>query len=213
MHDRHIDEREAIARDLLDIGAVTVSPDAPFTWASGIQSPIYCDNRLTLSYPAIRSRITRGFRSIIEENGLPIDVVVGTATAGIPHAAWLASSLELPMAYVRSKAKEHGRRNQIEGIVRSGQRAVVVEDLVSTGGSVLTAVEAVRTAGATVEAVLAVFSYGFEEASKQFEAAKVPCYVLVTFDVLLRTARESGYLNEHAVSVLESWRRDPRGWR
>lgn len=213
MNDRFTIEREAIARDLLEIGAVTVRPEAPYTWASGIQSPIYCDNRLTLSYPAIRSRITRGFRSIIEHHGFPVDVVVGTATAGIPHAAWLASSLELPMAYVRSKPKEHGQRNQIEGIVRSGQHAVVVEDLISTGGSVLSAVHAVRSAGANVDAVLAVFSYDFQEAESQFREAGVPFHVLVPFDLLIRTARDSGLLSDRASTMLEAWHTDPRGWR
>ncbi|GIV61183.1 MAG: orotate phosphoribosyltransferase [Rhodothermaceae bacterium] len=200
------------AGDLLGIGAVALSPEAPFTWASGLRSPIYCDNRLTMAYPAVRRRLTEGFTARIRAQHLHPDVIVGTATAGIPHAAWLADRLDLPMAYVRSKPKAHGRGNQVEGRVEAGQPVVVIEDLVSTGMSSVAVVQALREHGAEVQAVLAIFSYGLPAAEAAFAEAGVPLFMLTDFTTLLGVAREQGALSPEAVAVLEAWRKDPVGW-
>lgn len=201
-----------IAAHLLDIGAVALSPDEPFTWASGLKSPIYCDNRLTMAYPPVRRDLTTGFAAILKEQDLAPEVIVGTATAGIPHAAWLAERLDLPMAYVRSKPKGHGRGNQIEGKLEAGQRVVVIEDLVSTGMSSMAVVEAVREADIEVAALLAIFTYGIPQATVQFAESNVPFYTLTDFDTLLDVAREQGSLLPHALRSLQAWRFDPPGW-
>jgi orotate phosphoribosyltransferase len=201
-----------IAGALLSIGAVALSPDAPFTWASGLKSPIYCDNRLTMAYPDIRRQITRGFGELIDQYGLQPDVLAGTATAGIPHAAWLADVLELPMVYVRSKPKEHGRQNLIEGKIEPAQRVVVIEDLISTGGSSMAVVHALQNAGAIVEAVLAIFSYGFPEAHRLFEAAGVPAYTLTSFSALMDVAAGEGRIPQTAIGALKAWCEDPKAW-
>lgn len=207
-----LDARRRLAADLLDLRAVLFAPDEPFTWASGLRSPIYCDNRLTLSDPAVRGRIADGFAALLDAHGYAPDVVVGTATAGIPHAAWLAERRNLPMAYVRSAPKGHGRGNQIEGRVEARQRVVLVEDLVSTGGSALTAVEALRAAGAEVLAVLAVFSYGFPAAADAFDAAGVPLHTLTDYPMLLEEARRQARVPAEAVETLAAWQRDPAAW-
>lgn len=212
MADASAPRARRIASDLLALGAVILSPDAPFTWASGLRSPIYCDNRLTLSTPAVRDHIAEGFARIVAEQGFEPDVVVGTATAGIAHAAWLADRLTLPMAYVRSKPKGHGRGNQIEGRVEEGQRVVLVEDLVSTGGSSVAAVEALRQAGAEVAAVLAIFSYGLDASRDAFEEADVPLHTLTDYGTLLDVAAAEGRLDEEARAVLRAWRADPQSW-
>ena len=201
-----------IAEDLLEIGAVTFSVDRPFVWASGLRSPVYCDNRLTISYPLVRRRIRDGFLSALNAAGLQPDVIIGTATAGIPHAAWLADVLDVPMAYVRSKPKEHGRASQIEGRVSSGDRAVIIEDLVSTGGSSRVVVEAVRSAGTVVDAVAAIFSYELPEARAAFEEAGIPLITLTNFHVLLEVALERNILEGRAASSVEAWKHDPRAW-
>ena len=201
---------DAVARDLLRIGAVALRPDRPFTWASGRLSPVYTDNRLALSHPAVRSRIADGLAETARPLG--VDVVAGTATAGIPHAALVADRLGLPMCYVRGEAKGHGRQNRIEGRVEAGQRVAVVEDLVSTGGSVLSAARALRDAGAVPVAVLAVFSYGFAEADAAFEAAGLPLTTLTTFEALVRVAAEDGSLQPDAIEALAAWRRDAAAW-
>ena len=202
----------ALAADLLDIEAVLLRPEAPFTWSSGLQSPIYCDNRLTMAHPRIRRAIRDGFAACIEAHGLSFDVIAGTATAGIPHAAWLAERLGAPMAYIRSSAKGHGRENQIEGRIAAGQQVLVIEDLVSTGGSALDAVAAVRAAGAEVPAVLAIFSYGLDAAAEAFAEAHVPLHTLTDFPTLLQVAVARGALSEDELSTLQNWRRDPEGW-
>lgn len=201
-----------IAADLLAIGAVSLSPEKPFTWASGLRSPIYCDNRLTLSYPAVRRAISDGFVAALARHGLGPAVVVGTATAGIPHAAWLAERLDLPMAYVRSKPKEHGRGNQVEGRIEAGQGVVVVEDLVSTGLSSVGVVDALKAAGARVLAVLAIFSYGLPDAEAAFARAGVPLHTLTTFDTLLDVALSQNLLSPDLIESLRTWRHDPRSW-
>ena len=161
--------KKEIAKHLIDIKAVCLSPNEPFTWASGIKSPIYCDNRLTLSYPAVRKEIAKGLQHLIRTYFGNAELIAGTATAGIPHAAWVSEALELPMCYVRSKAKEHGRGNQIEGRAEKGQKVVVVEDLISTGGSVMTAVNALKEAGCEVIGVVSIFTYEMERATELFK--------------------------------------------
>ena len=203
---------QQIARDLLRIGAVSLSPEEPFTWASGLRAPIYCDNRLTMGYPEVRRKLLDGFVALHRQHDLRPDVVVGTATAGIPHAAWLADRLALPMAYVRSKPKAHGRGNRIEGILEAGQHVVVIEDLVSTGMSSLAVVEAVREAGVEVDALLAIFTYGLDGVAERFESAGVPFYTLTTFDALLAVAYEHKHLSDEQLRSLKSWQHDPKAW-
>lgn len=201
-----------IARDLLAVGAVTLRPDAPFTWASGLRAPVYCDNRLTLAVPEVRRRITEALADRVATESLAPDAVAGVATAGIPQAALLADRLGLPLAYVRAQAKGHGRRNRIEGRIEPGWRVVVVEDLISTGGSSLAAVEALREQGVEVAGVLAGFTYGFAEAEEAFAAAGVPLFALTTLEALLEEAERSGSLDRQQLASLRDWRRDPQAW-
>ncbi len=201
---------DALARDLLHIGAVALRPDEPFTWASGRKSPVYTDNRLILSHPDVRQRVVEAF--VEAAVSVEADAVSATATAGIPHGALLADRLGLPFSYVRAQAKGHGRQNRIEGRVEEGQRVVLVEDLVSTGGSVLSAAEALQEAGAEVVAVLAVFTYGFPEAEVAFAEAGLPLVTLTDFEALAEAARQSGALGPGAWATLRDWRDDPAGW-
>jgi len=203
---------QQVAAHLLSIKAVILSPDKPFTWASGLKSPVYCDNRLTMAYPEVRSLLTTGFLGRIKQHEFSPDVIVGTATAGIPHAAWLSNVMGLPMAYVRSKPKAHGRGNQIEGKLEVGQHAVIVEDLVSTGKSSVAVVEAVQAQNVEVEAVLAIFSYGLPRAKQAFSETDVPLYTLTTFETLLQVARDYGMLNDAAIASLRAWHQDPSAW-
>ncbi|MEJ8304279.1 orotate phosphoribosyltransferase [Saccharibacillus sacchari] len=198
-----------IAADLLNIGAVALQPDEPFTWTSGIKSPIYCDNRLTMAYPEVRDRIAEGFAEMIRTRYPDAEVIAGTATAGIPHAAWVAQKLNLPMAYIRDKAKGHGKQNQIEGLIKEGQKVVVIEDLISTGGSSLKAALAVREAGAEPLAVLAIFSYQLDRAIQAFAEENVPLATLSNYTALMQTALELGTIQESQVELLKSWREDP----
>ena len=202
---------EHVAHDLLRIGAVTLRPGDPFTWASGRLSPVYTDNRLTLSHPDVRGRIADGFAALAAKVGA-VDAVSGTATAGIAHGALLADRLGLPFSYVRASAKGHGKENRIEGRVEPGQRVVVVEDLVSTGGSVLSAAAALRDAGAEPVAAFAVFTYGFPEADAAFSDAGLPLHTLTDFQTLARVAQETGALGGDAWDVLAAWRDDPSAW-
>ncbi len=202
---------EAIAKSLLEIKAVSVvDKDNLFTWASGIKSPIYCDNRLTMSYPEVRGMIADGFVAHIEQHYPTVEVIAGTATAGIPHAAWVAERLNLPMVYVRSSAKQHGKGNQIEGRLLKGQRVVLIEDLISTGGSSLAAAAALRQAGAEVMAIIAIFSYNFAEAEQRFAAAKVAYASLTDYRALLPVAVDAGYIGDKDAAELANWRLDPR---
>jgi len=201
-----------IARHLLRIGAVSLSPSDPYTWASGRLSPVYCDNRLTLGYPDVRADIAAGFADILHEKGLPCDVIVGTATAGIPHAAWLAERTGLPMAYVRSKAKEHGRGNQIEGLAPEGAHAVVIEDLVSTGMSSTAVLAPLAEAGVKVEAVLAIFTYGLPSANEAFRNAGVPLFTLSNFGALIDVASETDALTDADLESMRAWYRNPSRW-
>ncbi|MFJ5791410.1 orotate phosphoribosyltransferase [Lysinibacillus sp. NPDC093197] len=194
-----------IAHAMLKVGAVELNPTDLFTWASGIQSPIYCDTRLTISDPVIRKQLANGLAKIIKENFEGTEIVAGTATAGIPHAAWVSDILDLPMVYVRSKAKEHGRGNQIEGKYTAGQKVVVVEDIVSTGGSSVTAVEALRAAGCEVLGVVCVYTYNLPRAEQAFEEAGIQYVSLTNFDFLIEAANESGAIKEEDIPFLKDW--------
>lgn len=205
----HTTTEAQIAADLLNIGAVALRPDEPFTWTSGIKSPIYCDNRLTMAYPEVRERIAEGFAELIRSRYPETEVIAGTATAGIPHAAWVAQKLNLPMAYIRDKAKGHGKQNQIEGLIQEGQKVVVIEDLISTGGSSLKAALAVREVGAEPLAVLAIFSYQLDRAVSAFAEENVPLDTLSNYTALMQTALELGTVQESQIELLKSWREDP----
>lgn len=194
-----------IAHAMLKVGAVELNPTELFTWASGIQSPIYCDTRLTISDPVIRKQLANGLAAIIKENFEGTEIVAGTATAGIPHAAWVSDILDLPMVYVRSKAKEHGRGNQIEGKYAAGQKVIVVEDIVSTGGSSITAVEALRAAGCEVLGVVCVYTYNLPRAEQAFDEAGIKYVSLTNFDYLIEAANESGAIKEDDIPFLKDW--------
>ncbi|MBA8761401.1 orotate phosphoribosyltransferase [Staphylococcus coagulans] len=195
-----------IAKSLLDIEAVSLSPNEMFTWSSGIKSPIYCDNRVTLGYPEVREAIRDGLIQLIEKHFPDVEVVSGTATAGIPHAAYISDKMSLPMNYVRSKSKSHGKQNQIEGALSNNKKVVVVEDLISTGGSSITAVNALREAGADVLGVVAIFTYGLSKADEMFKDAKVPFYTLSHYDELIEVAQAEGKISEADIETLINWR-------
>lgn len=203
---------EQIAKDLLSIEAVSLSPDEPFTWASGLKSPIYCDNRVTMSYPEVRRAIAQGLAAKIKEEFPNVEVIAGTATAGIPHAAWVAEILDLPMVYIRSKAKDHGRGNQIEGRITEGQKMVVIEDLISTGGSVLEAAAAAKREGADVLGVAAIFTYELAKGKKNFEEANTPLVTLTNYSTLIEGALQENYINQEQLELLKKWRKDPENW-
>lgn len=204
-------QERAVARQLLQIKAIKLNPQNPFTWASGRRSPIYCDNRVVLSYPAVRRFVAE---QLVVASGAfqPFAGVAGVATAGIPHGALLADRLDVPFIYIRSSAKAHGRQNLIEGELVPGARYLVVEDLISTGGSSLQAVEALRQAGGEVAGVVALFSYGFPEAQAAFDAAHCPFVTLSHYDALLSEAVASGYITSDEQSLLADWRQDPVAW-
>jgi orotate phosphoribosyltransferase len=204
--------KREIAAALLEIEAVSLQPETPFTWSSGLKSPIYCDNRLTLSYPDVRRKVAEGLKNLIVEHFPDADVIAGTATAGIPHAAWVSELLNLPMSYVRSKAKGHGKGNQIEGRVTKGQKVVVVEDLISTGGSVIEAVQALREAGCEVLGVVAIFTYELEKGEQQLKAAGISAYSLTDFTTLSNLAEEKGLISKGNFESLSEWRKSPSEW-
>ena len=201
-------ERE-IARGLLGIGAVFFRPEEPLTWASGIRSPVYCDNRLTLTAPAVRTQVENGLAETVRHEYPAAEVLMGTSTAGIAHAAITAHILGLPMGYVRGGAKDHGRKNQIEGKLEPGQRVVVIEDLISTGGSVLEVVDVLRAAGAEVLGVASIFTYGMKKGLERLAAAKVKNVSLTNFDVVAAVAAEEGYIRPADVARLLAFRDDP----
>mgnify|MGYP000439944951 CR=1 FL=1 len=201
--------KKEIAHDLLKIQAVFLRPEEPFIWASGIHSPIYCDNRLTLSYPEIRDHVEEGLKTLIEENYKDAEVLMGTSTAGIAHAALTANLLKLPMGYVRSGKKDHGRGNQIEGKLEKGQKVVVVEDLISTGGSVIEVVETLRENGAEVLGIVSIFTYGMKKSVERLGAAEVKNISLTDFDTIVQIAAEEGYIKETQASALMKFRENP----
>jgi orotate phosphoribosyltransferase len=201
-----------IAKGLLEINAVALRPNDPFTWTSGMKSPIYCDNRLTMSYPEIRETIAEGFAAIIRDRYPDCEAVAGIATGGIPHAAWVAQKLNLPMLYVRDKAKGHGKTNQIEGHFKPGQKVVLIEDLISTGGSSLKAAVAVREAGCEVQGVVAIFTYQFKIAADAFEAENIELSTLSNYSALIEVAAENGTVQTSDIAVLQSWRENPQAF-
>ena len=207
-------QREIVAKNLLDINAVTLRPAAPFTWASGLKAPIYTDNRLTISYPWVRRNIYIGMIDRIKDHfGLEnVDVIAGTATAGIPHATLVAERLQKPLIYVRSKPKDHGQGRQIEGVLKPGQAVVVIDDLLSTGGSVLNAVKAVQAAGGKVLGVVAIFSYELPVWAENFKAAGLPYYPVTDYPTLLAAAEKQGAVTKEELASLHEWRKDPAAW-
>ena len=201
-----------VAKLLLDIKAVKLSPDQPFKWASGWNSPIYCDNRISLSYPKVRTFIRQQLANVISARLGEVDIIAGVATAGIPQGALVAEALGLPFIYVRSTAKEHGMGNQIEGVIQPGASVALIEDLISTGGSSLKAAEAVKAAGMQVRAIVSVFTYGFPQAEANFKAAKVESISLTDYSTLLQVAQENNYIAESDLQKLNAWRETPESW-
>ncbi|WP_311438011.1 orotate phosphoribosyltransferase [Hallella colorans] len=205
--------KKDFAKRLLDIKAIKLQPDAPFTWASGWKSPIYCDNRKTLSYPDLRSFVKQGLVNVVKERFANADAVAGVATGAIAQGALVADGLNLPFCYVRSKPKDHGMGNLIEGTLPASSKVVVVEDLISTGGSSLKAVEALRQAGFEVVGMVASFTYGFPIAAEAFQKSGVELVTLSDYDHLVEVARETGYVKEGDMETLREWREAPAEWR
>lgn len=205
---------KVIAKDLLSIQAVFLRPEEPFTWASGIKSPIYCDNRLTLSAPKVREDVENGLAELVKQHFPECEILMGTSTAGIAHAAITATKLDLPMGYVRSGAKDHGRANQIEGKLEKGQKVVVVEDLISTGGSVIEVVNVLRESGAVVLGIVSIFTYGMQKGLDRLAEADVINYSLSNFDILAEVAAEEGYISQNDIAKLKAFRANPSdsGW-
>ena len=202
----------ALASFLLQIKAIKLNPANPFTWASGLKSPIYCDNRVTLSYPQVRNFIREGFvKMCLDKFGKP-DVIAGVATGGIPQGALVAQELGLPFVYVRSEKKSHGMNNQVEGIINSGQSVVIIEDLVSTGKSSLNAVEALREKGANIKGMLAIFTYGMEVAAENFKKNDCQLYTLTNYNALIQKAAEESYIREDDLASLLEWKTNPQAW-
>ena len=204
-----MNREELIAKDLLKIRAVFFRPDEPFTWASGIKSPVYCDNRLTLTAPEVRNDVENSLAGVIREKYPDVEVLMGTSTAGIAHAAIVGHITGLPMGYVRSGAKDHGRQNRIEGRLEPGQKVVVIEDLISTGGSVIEVVNVLREAGANVLGVVSIFTYGMKKGLDRLKEANVENTSLTNFDVIARVAAEEGYISPEDVARLLRFRDDP----
>ena len=204
-----METKKLIAKDLLKIGAVFFRPDEPFIWASGIKSPVYCDNRLTLTSPEVRNDVENGLAALVKEHYPEVEVLMGTSTAGIAHAAIVGHLTGLPMGYVRSGAKDHGRQNQIEGKLEKGQKVVVVEDLISTGGSVIEVVNVLREAGAEVLGVVSIFTYGMKKGLERLAEANVKNYSLSDFDTVAETAAEQGYIKKEDVARLIAFRNNP----
>lgn len=202
----------SLASKLLSIKAIKLSPGDPFTWASGLRSPIYCDNRISLSHPEVRTMIKNGFVNVIQEKNYTPDAIVGVATAGIPHGALLADALDLPFAYVRSKAKEHGRQNQIEGELQEGMKIILTEDLISTGGSALKVVQLLRELNIEVINVFSIFTYNLGKASENFSKENCTYISLTNYPALLEFAKSSGYLQDGEYETLKEWYLSPQVW-
>jgi orotate phosphoribosyltransferase len=202
-----------VARYLLQSKAIKLEPASPFTWASGWKSPIYCDNRITLSYPEVRNYIKEAFCSIIREDYPKAELIAGVATGGIPQGALVAGEMDLPFIYVRATPKSHGLENLIEGLVQPGKKVVVIEDLISTGGSSLKAVDAIREAGMIVEGMCAIFTYGFKEAADSFLKKDCRLVTLSNYSVLIKEAVQIGYIHEEQIDELAKWRLDPANWK
>ena len=202
-----------IASALLEIDAVTLRPKDPFTWSSGMKSPIYCDNRLTISYPHVRRLIADGFTKRIQAMHPDVEVIAGTSTSGIPHAAWIAERMNLPMVYVRGSAKGHGKQNQVEGLLKAGQKTIVIEDLISTGGSAIKAAKAVKEAGGEVLCVAAIFTYELAAASRNFAEANLPYFCLSNFSTLIDEAVSMNRIDEEDMELLIKWRQNPESYQ
>jgi orotate phosphoribosyltransferase len=205
-------ESMQIAEKLLQIKAVQLSPNSPFTWASGIKSPIYCDNRKILSFPAIRDFVKSEFCNVIFSKFPDADLIAGVATAGVPWGALIADQLKLPFVYVRPKPKDHGTGKQIEGDFTKGQRTVVIEDLISTGKSSLQAIDALQAEGLDIVGLASIFTYGFEDAKSAFSSKNIPLFPLTDYSTLIRLAAEKKYITDEESAVLEKWRLDPANW-
>ncbi|WNB90460.1 orotate phosphoribosyltransferase [Bacillus sp. NEB1478] len=204
--------KTTIAQQLLNIKAVSLSPEEPFTWSSGMKSPIYCDNRLILAYPEFRNQVADVLVSLIKTHYPNIDVIAGTATAGIPHAAFVAEKMQLPMCYVRSSAKSHGKGKQIEGLSENSKKAVVIEDLISTGKSSIQACQALRESGIEVAGVVGIFSYGLKKAEEAFENEGLSFQTATKFSTLIKEAEKSGTISDRGLSLLNDWQKDPENW-
>ena len=205
--------KEELAEHLLQIKAIQLNTQEPFTWTSGIKSPVYCDNRKLLSYPLVRDFVRDGFIALVKEYFPTADYIAGVATAGIPHGAIVADHLNLPFIYVRSKAKEHGMNNTIEGDLKHGSRVLVVEDTISTGGSSLKAVADLRAAGAEVIGMIAIYKYGFEETKQRFEDEGVILKTLTNYDFVIRSAVENNHISKDELETLNAWRANPKEWK
>ena len=208
-----IDIAKQIAKSLLQINAIILQPNQPFKWAAGWNSPIYCDNRKTLSYPEIRNHIRQGLATIVKNHYKGANVIAGVATAGIPHGALVAEELGLPFIYVRSKAKEHGKKNQIEGCFEKGQSVVLVEDLISSGKSSLDAAATLKEVGMNVKGIVSIFTYGFDAATENFKNANCEYVPLCDYNTLLPEAIESQYIEQADLSILKEWRKNPAMWK
>jgi orotate phosphoribosyltransferase len=204
--------KKEIAERLLDINAVSLKPNDPYTWSSGLKSPIYCDNRSTIGYPEIRRMIAKELSDLIKEKFPNVECISGTATAGIPHAAWVSDNLNLPMNYVRGKAKAHGVGKQIEGQALKGQKVVVVEDLISTGGSAITTVRALREAGCDVLGVVSIFTYELDKAEQNLKLENITSYSISDFSTLVEVAKEKGYIKKEELESLIEWKSNPQEW-
>ena len=204
--------KEVFANLLLDLGAVTLRPGEPFTWASGIRSPIYCDNRLLMGQPNARKKVCDGFLQLISQYCPNAEVVAGVATGAIAHAAWVAHALNKPMIYIRQEAKDHGKQNQVEGPLTQGQTVVVLEDLISTGGSSVACIEAARTAGAVIDYCFSIFNYGFPEAAQKFETAHCTTHPLTDFITLLKVAKQRKQITDEQEKILQKFTADPWHW-
>lgn len=201
-----------VAKILLELNAISLNPKKPFKYASGILSPVYTDCRVLMAYPDKRKLIRDLYIDAIKKSGVKFDVVAGTATAGIPHAAWIADKLNLPMVYVRGKAKDHGKENLMEGIIKEGQKAIVIEDLISTGESAINSVNAVRAAGGEISHVFSIITYGMEKAEKSFADNNLKLVSLTTFADVVKAAREMGQISKEEISTVLDWTKDPPGW-
>ncbi|MFT4902652.1 MAG: orotate phosphoribosyltransferase [Thalassomonas sp.] len=208
-----IDIAKQVAKSLLQINAIILQPNNPFKWAAGWNSPIYCDNRKTLSYPEIRNHIRQGLAAIVKNHYKGANVIAGVATAGIPHGALVAEELGLPFIYVRSKAKEHGKQNQIEGYFEEGQSVILVEDLISSGKSSLEAAAVLKEAGMNVKGMVSIFTYGFDAAVENFKNADCEYVSLCDYNTLLPQAIESQYIEKSDLSILKEWRENPSIWK
>lgn len=203
---------DEVAKILLELNAVTLSPKKPYRYASGLLSPVYTDCRVLMAYPDKRREIRDYYIEAIKNSGVEFDVVAGTATAGIPHAAWIADKLDLPMVYVRGKAKDHGKENMMEGIIKKGQKAIVIEDLISTGDSAINSVNAIRAAGGDICCVFSIITYGLSKADENFKESDLKLYSLTTFGDVVEKARELNYINKEDIKVILDWTSDSASW-